>query len=135
MSEVDKKALKGLDPNATIQIDQIGGLDQVELIDESEPAQCAPAAGARQGPPALPPTASMAAPTAAGQPRTGRTIAYVAVVGVIVVAAMAAGLLVGNRVRGGGTAAVPSASVAPAAPGPAQSASTLVLPTVEIGKH
>jgi hypothetical protein len=133
MSEGKKKALEGLDPNATIQIDQIGGLDQVELLDEPAPPAPAPP-GDRHGPPALPSAAPVAPSAGVGRPGSGRTIARAVLVCAIVLAAMAAGLLVGSRVRGGASAA-PAASGAPPAPPAAASASTLVLPTVELGRH
>jgi hypothetical protein len=136
MSEGNKKPLEGLDPNATIQIDQLGGLDQVELIDESGPVQSAPpTSGARSGPPALPTSSANPAPPPVASRRSGRNFVYLAVVCVVVIAAMAAGLLVGSRVRGGVPSATSASAASPAPPAPAPSASTLVLPTVEIGRH
>jgi hypothetical protein len=123
-----------LDPNATIQLDQVAGLEDVELIDSEEPAtNPVPEERAGETPPPLPPPG----PGATTPSGSGRTIAYAALICVVVAAAVAAGLLVGNSVRRA-QAPAPAASTAAAAPtaGPtspaAPSSSTLVLPPVEI---
>jgi hypothetical protein len=119
------------DPNATIELSR-DALDQVELIDNELLGQPAPAA-ARQRPghatpPPLPPPGVGA--TAAPQARrgAGRNTAAAVLLFAFVAAAIAAGLIVGSRMRGD---ASPKAASS-AAPGP--SGSTLVLPTVEIRK-
>jgi hypothetical protein len=118
------------DPNATIQLDQVAGLEDVEFVDSEEPATSSlPEPRSRETPPPLPPPAP-GAPAPSGR---GRTIVYGAVICLVVAAAVAAGLLVGNSMRRGTAPAAPASTVAPAAP-PAPSSSTLVLPTVEIGK-
>jgi hypothetical protein len=123
---------KRKDPNATIQID----LAQVELYDPSaEP-------GGRKVPPPLPPplpVAEQAPPASAA-----KTIAYVAMIVVLVGLAIVGGLLVGTRARGTASvapapsdtmAAAPAANTA-AAPSAVPSASassrTLTLPTIEM---
>jgi hypothetical protein len=131
---VSEPRKRNFDPNATIQIDQIGGLDQVELIDEpaAPPANAAPERASRVTPPALPRSASVpASAPAPAQPRRSPLV-YAVAIAIFVVAATGAGLLVGNRLRGATAAPAPSAEGTQQPPAP--SASTLVLPTVEIGK-
>jgi hypothetical protein len=123
------------DPNATIQLDQLAGLEDVELVD-SEAPDTSPAAAnrGRETPPPLPPTA----PPPTSGPGAGRMVVYGALILAVVAAAIAAGLVVGNRVRSGSPTA-PASSTTVAAPSAAPTAppssSTLVLPPVEIGTH
>lgn len=128
MSETGKR---DINPNATIQIqlDKLDGLDQVELLDpDAAPHIAAATKSSRPTPPPLPPTSQ--APRA---PRTrpGKAIVYAVLMAAIVAGAVAAGLAVGRRLRVGTPPAVqPSPGVA--GPAAAPSASTLVLPPVEI---
>jgi hypothetical protein len=125
------------DPNATIQLGR-DALDQVELIDNEALSQppAAPrerSALPRLTPPPLPPVSSVpaASPARSG---AGRTTASALIVLVVIAAAIAGGLFFGSRMRGPASPGAAS-SVAPPGPSAEPSASTLVLPTVEIGKH
>jgi hypothetical protein len=94
------------DANATIQID----LSQIQLEDIELPGAAAPPSEAvRSVPPPLPPVLPIiSVPPAAVEVGSGRTIVKVAIFAVLLIAAIAAGLLVGARVRG-----VPAAQDAP----------------------
>jgi hypothetical protein len=117
------------DPNATIELGR-DALDQIELIDNDPVKQPqASALGeriARLTPPPLPAPAAATTPPA----RRGavRTTASALLVFAVVAAAIAAGLFFGGRMRG---TATPKAASSTA---PEPTGSTLVLPTVEIGK-
>jgi hypothetical protein len=121
------------DPNATIELGR-DALDQIELIDNDRLGQPSTPSlrerSSRLTPPPLP----------AASPRrgAGRTTASALIVIAVIAAAIAAGLFFGNRMRGEGSPKAASSAegpgpVAPPSAGP--SGSTLVLPTVEIGKH
>ena len=126
---------KRKDPNATIQID----LDQVQLYDPSatpEPGGSQP--GARKVPPPLPTPPPFPAATQPAPPSPAKTIAYVAMLVVLVGLAIVGGLMVGRRA--GGTASVapvpsatgPGAVTASAAPSASAAPATLTLPTIEM---
>jgi hypothetical protein len=132
---------KRKDPNATIQIE----LDQVQLYDPSaipEPGASEP--GARKVPPPLPPPPPFPAAAQAPPPSAAKTIAYVAMIVVLVGLAIVGGLMVGTRARGtADVAPAPSATTATTAtpavattPAPSASASAaprmLTLPTIEM---
>jgi len=132
---------KRKDPNATIQIE----LDQVQLYDPStipEPGASEP--GARKAPPPLPTPPPFPAAAEAPSPSAAKTIAYVAMIVVLVGLAIVGGLLVGTRARGSADVApAPSATTATTAttavaatPAPSASASAgpqmLTLPTIEM---
>jgi hypothetical protein len=125
------------DANATIQI----SLDQVQLFDPNAVPPPSPSEAAmRQAPPPLP-TAALTA-VAPPAPNAAKTIAYVAMIVVLVGLAIVGGLLVGTRARGpapvASTAPVPSATTAgpeatPSVASPASAApKTLTLPTIEM---
>jgi hypothetical protein len=123
------------DPNATIELGR-DALDQVELIDNDQlgdRVRAARSESARLRPPPLPsPSVATAPPARRG---SGRTTVYALLLFAVVAAAIAAGLLVGSRMRGESPrAASPAASGASPPPAAGPSASTLVLPTVEISK-
>ncbi len=127
------------DANATIQI----SLDQVQLFDPNAVPPPSPSEAAmRKAPPPLPTPPPLTAGAQAPAPNAAKTIAYVAMIVVLVGLAIVGGLLVGTRARGpapvASTAAVPSATTAgpEATPSVAPSASaapkTLTLPTIEM---
>jgi len=126
---------KRKDPNATIQID----LDQVQLFDPSttpEPAGSQP--DGRRVPPPLPTPPPFPAAGQAQPFNAGKTIAYVAMLVVLVGLAIVGGLMVGRRA--GGTASVapvpsatgPGAVTASVAPSASAAPATLTLPTIEM---
>jgi hypothetical protein len=133
---------KRKDPNAPIQIE----LDQVQLYD---PGAVPPAAGSQPGgrrvPPPLPTPAPFPAAGEAPPPSAAKTIAYVAMIVVLVGLAIVGGLMVGTRARSAPPPA-PSVAQAPtptattttavASPSAAPSASaapkTLTMPTIEM---
>jgi hypothetical protein len=122
------------DPNATIEL-RSDALDQIELIDNDPiPQPPAPSGerSSRLNPPPLPAsTVTTASPV---RRSAGRTAVSALIVLVVVAGAIAGGLFFGTRMRGEASpAATPSAAAPTASAVP--SASTLVLPTVEIGKH
>ncbi len=130
---------KRKDPNATIQIE----LDQVQLYDPSaipEPGASQP--GARKVPPPLPTPPPIPAASVATPPNAARTIAYVAMIVVLVGLAIVGGLMVGTRARGtanvapapSATTATPAVAAAPATPSASASAAPpmLTLPTIEM---
>jgi hypothetical protein len=127
---------KRKDPNATIQID----LDQVQLYDPSAtPPPASPSEpGARKVPPPLPPSASLPGIAPAPPPSPAKTIAYVAMIVVLVGLAILGGLMVGTRARGTPQVApAPSSTVADtpapsAAPSASAAPATLTLPTIEM---
>ena len=137
MSDPGKRKV---DPNATIQIE----LDQVQLYDpNATPPPEASEPGTRKAPPPLPTPAPMAVGAQAPPPSAAKTIAYVAMIVVLVGLAIVGGLLVGTRARGTpNDAPMPSAttvgSTAAATPAAAPSASAsaappmLTLPTIEM---
>jgi hypothetical protein len=128
---------KRKDPNATIQID----LAQVEFYD---PNTGVAEPGERKVPPPLPTLPAF--PVAAQPPpaSAAKTIAYVAMIVVLVGLAIVGGLMVGTRARGttnvapapSATTAVAATTAAPATPSAAPSTSaaprTLTLPTIEM---
>jgi hypothetical protein len=126
------------DANATIQI----SLDQVQLFDPNAVPPPSPSEAAmRQAPPPLP-TSPLTDVAQAPAPNAAKTIAYVAMIVVLVGLAIVGGLLVGTRARGSApvtsTAAAPSATTAgpeatPSVASPASAApKTLTLPTIEM---
>jgi hypothetical protein len=122
-----------VDPNATIELDAIEGLEGIELSVLARKATAANV-GSRPTPPPLPPEPSAlamatAAQTAAGAgspPRSvGKTVAYGAVLVAVVGLAMAAGLSVGSRARA-------KFGAAHAAPVPVPPTSSVVAPPVSV---
>jgi hypothetical protein len=127
------------DANATIQID----LDQVQLFDpNSVPPPSPSEAAMRKAPPPLPTPPPFPAAAQATAPSPAKTIAYVAMIVVLVGLAIVGGLLVGTRARGPAPVAsvpvVPSATTAEPAVVPATEPSasaapkTLTMPTIEL---
>ncbi|HEY8040181.1 MAG TPA: hypothetical protein VIF15_10325 [Polyangiaceae bacterium] len=124
------------DPNATIQLDQLDALDQIELLDSPAGPPRESAAGPRLTPPPLPlQPAAAPLPGAAQAPAgPGRTIAYVAMFVALLAAAITGGLLVGSRAGSKPQPAASATAEAPAAAtaAPAPSASTLTIPVIEM---
>jgi hypothetical protein len=131
-----------VDPNATIQLDAIEGLEGIELNVLARKATAANV-GTRPTPPPLPPgasapaTATGSAPAAASPRSVGKTVAYAAMLVAVVGLAMAAGLSVGSRARAKFGAALaapvpmpPTSSVV--APPASASVRELTLPPIEI---
>jgi hypothetical protein len=130
-----------VDPNSTIQLDAIEGLEGIELNDMARKGSAN--VGSRPTPPPLPPEASSpppalgAVPASASTRSVGKNVAYAAMLVAVVGLAMAAGLSVGSRARakfGAAHAAAlprPASSKMVAAPGSA-SARELTLPPIEI---
>jgi hypothetical protein len=135
MSEEDKPKFQA---GATIQID----LDQVQLVDlDAHPSS---PAMSRMTPPPLPQEApapqeaalrasrASAAPVAAAPAASrGRNLLYMGLIGVVVLLAIAAGLVVGKRVRGSAATTAPSA-VVPSATHAAPVDSVLTIPPIEV---
>ena len=153
-------AMKKPDPNATIQLDRVDRLDDIQLDDPDSPAPPIRSTrpGVSAGPPPLPPSASHPPaqtipsysvapyagpmnPTHAPVPsRKGRSV----VQGVLFVALLGAAVIGGLKVGGWFRAPAPVAKIAPtvvvaepaASPPPAPSAqaapAVLTMPTVEM---
>jgi hypothetical protein len=126
-----------VDPNTTIQLAAIDGVDGIVLGDASPPP--APSGGVRLTPPPLPRegAGTSAAPRTGGPQRVGKTIAYAVMLIAVVGLATAAGLGVGSRARAKwGVTAAPSIGSSPAGSAviaPASvSARVLTLPPIEI---
>jgi hypothetical protein len=125
------------DPNTTIQLAAIEGLDGIELNESGSVSGAR--GGVRLTPPPLPreAIAPSASPSTAGAKGVGKTVAYTVMLIAVVGLATAAGLSVGSRARAKwGLAAAPSIAPSPTAstivaPGSA-SARVLTLPPIEI---
>jgi hypothetical protein len=129
------------DPNATIELGR-DALDQIELIDDDRVGQpSTPASHERSSrltPPPLPASTVPVTKPPAARSGAGRTTASALIVLAFIAAAIAAGLFFGTRMRGEGSPKAASSTEGPgpgAPPSAGPSGSTLVLPTVEIGKH
>jgi hypothetical protein len=125
--ESDKRPF---DPNATIQLDALDGVQ----LEDAVPSEAAKAPGSA-APPPLPADAG-APPETARSP--GRTLVVAALFVLLVAAAVAAGLAVGSRARPkvaetpAVTATAAAASSASGSASASASARTLTLPTIEI---
>ena len=117
------------DPNATIQLDALGDLENVDLSDPDVSAQSdrpPPVRGTR--PPPLPPTASVPPPApvaAAPAPSSGPPFL---VIGIVLFVLLGAGLGVGAVVARSSRQPPPQVVSASA---PTQTAAVIAIPTVE----
>jgi hypothetical protein len=135
---------RGIDPNATIQLDALDGVELEDADAARGTESQAEVAGEMQYalPPAEPPAGAPASAYAipvdvpVARRSVGQTLLYGAMFVALLAVAIAAGLSVGRRARPkpavgpvGSSSIVPSVSAAPAPEAPPQ---TLTLPTIEI---